>query len=189
MRIAAAAALLAFIFAMFLFRNYYSTDIALYGIAGIVRSSFYIGLLMGTIVYGLIYGGQPERIVAAVLLSTFLLDPLLHQLFISAAGSFDPAHLVLDTAAFLAFTVVALNANRLWTLWLSALQLITLLSHAIRLFDVSIHPTIYVAMQVVWSYPALLLLAIGTANHRQRLTMVVEDRSWSSFSPLSRKTH
>ena len=186
MRIATAAALLAFIIAILLFRNQYSADIATYGMAGVVRSSIYIGLLIGAVVYGLVYGGLPERIVAVVLLGTFLLDPLLHRLF-HAGGGFDPTHLVLDTTALVAFTVVALNANRLWTLWLSALQLITLMSHAMRLFDVSIHPAVSAAMQVVWSYPALLLLVIGTANHRQRLTMVVEDKSWSSFSLLSRR--
>lgn len=187
MRIAAAAALLAFIVAMFVYQNIYSVDIATNGVGGIVRSSIYIGFLTGATTYGLIYGGQPERLVAVTLLGMLFLDPLLHRLFM-AARSFDPTHLVLDTLALTAFVIVALNANRLWTLWLSALQLITLMSHAMRLLDVNIHPAVYLAMQVVWSYPALILLVIGTSNHRHRLKTVLDDRSWSSFSQLSKKT-
>jgi len=47
-------------------------------------------------------------------------------------------------------------------------------------------PQAYFVIAAIWAYPMLIVLAIGTYRHQQRLQRYGVDRSWSDFSALQR---
>ena len=85
-----------------------------------------------------------------------------------------------DLATFAAFLALALRAERFWPSWLAALQLLGALSHIIKLMDPALPPRAYAVAAIFWSYPMILLLALGTWRHQRRLRRLGFDRSWSS---------
>ena len=84
-----------------------------------------------------------------------------------------------------ALIVVALKADRLWPMALAALHLDATAVHILKLFDSEVIQVTYAVMIVMWSYPMLLILAIGTLRHRRRLARFGEDRAWRQPVPRS----
>lgn len=77
--------------------------------------------------------------------------------------------LLVDLATFGGFAFVAVQSTRFWPLWVAGLQLTTSLGHLLKTIDVTLLPTVYAAALIFWSYPILLILAIGTWRaHRRR---------------------
>lgn len=147
-----------------------------------MRVIFYLSLLAICAIYALRRGGAPEKATAIAIILMVASDPLVHFVTPTRYTRLDPGHLVIDGLALLAFLAIALRANRYWPLWVSALQLIAVVAHVARLIDVEIHKAAYGLMQVLWSYPMLILLALGTRAHQARLRRCGVDRSWSSSS-------
>jgi hypothetical protein len=54
-------------------------------------------------------------------------------------------------------------------LWIAGLQLTTILGHLLKLMDTSLFSRAYGASLVFWSYPIVLILAIGTLRADRRL--------------------
>ncbi|MCA1653116.1 MAG: hypothetical protein LC656_02705, partial [Sphingomonadales bacterium] len=73
-----------------------------------------------------------------------------------------------DVATFAAFTMVALSSSRFWPLWVAGLQLTASLSHLLKQVDLSLLPTAYAVATIFWSYPIVVILAIGTWRAHQR---------------------
>jgi hypothetical protein len=144
-----------------------------------MRVMLYLSLLTICAIYALRRGGAPERTTTVAIILMVASDPLVHAVTPSRYSSLDPGHLVIDSLALAAFMVIALRANRYWPLWVSAFQLIAVVAHAGRLLDVEIHKTAYGLMQVLWSYPMLVVLALGTRAHQARLRQYGVDPSWS----------
>jgi hypothetical protein len=68
------------------------------------------------------------------------------------------------------FLWVALRSERFWPLWIAGLQLTTILGHVLKAIDAHLFSRAYGAALVFWSYPIVLILAIGTwRSHRRRL--------------------
>lgn len=185
MRAAILVAIAAFALTLGFFQLTMAEKIAELGIWGAVRSSFYIGVLAGAVAYGSLRGGGPERVVVAILTADIIIDPLMHQFLRLRFASVDPTHVILDMAYLAAFVVLAVRANRLWTLWLCAFHGLATMSHATKALDLAIHPVVYGVMQVVWSYIILALLIWGTWNHQRRLRTSGADPSWRSSSHRS----
>ena len=93
---------------------------------------------------------------------------------------------VADVWILLAFVVLALSAERYWTLWICAMQVIQVLSHIPKMLIPELLPQAYYITIAFWAYPMLIVLAVGTYRHQQRLRQFGADRSWSDFSPLPR---
>ena len=142
-------------------------------------------LLIGCCGYAFARGGAPERIGAAIL----AIGSVLTLAAVSARGSrfhsVENGIFLVDAAAFAAFVVLALRAERFWPLWIAALQGIGLAGHGVKLADPGVIWRIYAFALAFWSYPMLFLLVLGTWNHQKRLTRFGVDRSWSSFSGRS----
>ncbi|MGB5723935.1 MAG: hypothetical protein WBM39_05925 [Parasphingorhabdus sp.] len=94
--------------------------------------------------------------------------------------------LMVDSVMLSAFLALALRAERYWTLWICAMQVIQVLSHIPKMIIPELLPQAYYVIVAFWAYPMLLVLAIGTYRHRRRLRQFGVDRSWSNFS-LSQK--
>lgn len=132
-------------------------------------------------------GGEPERLVAAVLLSAAGLDLLNHATFGQPVFYLvDPGHLVIDVWSMIALMWVGFRANRGWPLWVSAAQIIVVLGHMSKIIELSLVRYGYFAMtQVPLNVQAVALL-LGTIAHMRRQERVGKynawrlDRNWAS---------
>lgn len=131
-------------------------------------------------------GGEPERLVAAVLLAAAGLDVFNHILFGEPAFYLvNPGHLVIDVWSMIALMWIALRANRAWPMWVSAAQIIVVLGHVSKIVELSLVRYGYYAMtQVPLNVQAAALL-IGTIAHMRRQERIGNynawrlDRSWA----------
>jgi len=75
----------------------------------------------------------------------------------------------IDLAVLAAFIFVALRSNRFWPLWVAGLQLTSSMAHVMKAVDLHLLPEAYAAAAALWSYPILIILAIGTWRHHRRM--------------------
>ena len=147
------------------------------------RIDFFFSLLAVVCIYSAVRGGQPERRAVMIFIVGIAMT-------IVAASPSDVrfAHaevgiLVVDLAILSAFAMLALYAERYWTLWICSMQMIQVLSHIPKMIMPELLPQAYYIVIAFWVYPMLLVLAIGTYRHQQRLRLFGVDKSWSDFSP------
>jgi hypothetical protein len=99
--------------------------------------------------------------------------------------SFEREIFLIDVATLLGFLILALRADRLWTLCIAALQIVGTAGHAVKLADPEVLPYAYAFALRFWGYPMIALIALGTWNHHRRLARFGVDKSWSSSSGRS----
>ena len=131
------------------------------------------------------YGGGPERIGVAILTIGSVLTLAVVSAPVSRFHSVEIGILLVDTVALLSFLALALFAERLWPLWVTSLHAVGTAGHAVKLVDPQVIGSAYQFALAFWSYPMLLLIALGTWNHQKRLARFGVDKSWSSFSGRS----
>lgn len=129
----------------------------------------YWTLLTLTCGFALTLGRTDERIVGAVcviasVITAFALSPWRHRYSGVETGEF-----LVDLVTLGAFVFVALRSHRFWPLWVAGLQLTTSMSHMLKAVDLSLVPQAYAAAEKFWSYPILLILAIGTWRGHRRI--------------------
>jgi len=121
-------------------------------------------LLFSTCGYAIARGSADARIVGAVcILASFASYAL-----VSRYTSIELGVFTVDLLTLIAFTVVALGSDRFWPLWVSGLQLTAIFSHIIKGVQSDLLPTAYAAALHFWSYPILIILAVGTWRAHQR---------------------
>ena len=79
--------------------------------------------------------------------------------------------------------MIALRANRYWPIGMAAMQVLQVVGTLLMLADRQMVPLLYWISNVVWAYPMLILLALGTVRHRNRVKRLGPEPSWSSSSP------
>ena len=85
---------------------------------------------------------------------------------------------MIDLAVLASFVFVALRSNRFWPLWVAGLQLTSSMAHVMKAIDDRLVPLAYGAAIAFWSYPILVILAIGTwRQHRRQLRALSDDRT------------
>lgn len=125
------------------------------------------------------YGAAPERVVLQILLAATLLDFVYHGLIgPSHYLKVDLGHLILDAASFLAFLWVALRANRVWPLWVTALQLQPLVVHMSMILRLPSNQMAYWLMMSAPSDLEVLIVLIGTLAHVYRKRLIGPYRDW-----------
>ncbi|MFA5963586.1 MAG: hypothetical protein WC804_06175 [Sphingomonas sp.] len=142
-----------------------------------MRIAIFYLLLMGSCGYAIWRGGAPERITGWLLIAAAMLT-----LVVGHPAQYSRLELgmfLIDLALLIALVVIALKADRLWPMVLAALHLDSTAVHILKLFDTELIRVTYAVMIVMWSYPMLLILAIGTLRHQRRLARFGEDRAWS----------
>jgi len=77
--------------------------------------------------------------------------------------------MLVDLGVLAAFVAVALRSKRFWPLWVAGLQLTTSIGHLLKGIDQDLLPRAYGAALQFWSYPILLILAVGTYRSHQRV--------------------
>ena len=115
-------------------------------------------------------GRTDERMAATVALvatiaTHFAISPLRDRYSVEETGV-----MLVDLATFAAFTFIALRSHRFWPLWIAGLQLTSTTAHLFKAIHFDLLPKAYAAALVFWSYPILIILAVGTwRSHQRRL--------------------
>jgi hypothetical protein len=143
---------------------------------------FYLVLLTAGCVYAFARGGAPERIGMAIIAGNAILTFFLVSAPPIRFEGVEIGVFSVDVLAFLGFVALALYANRYWPIWVSALLGLGVLGSLAMLLHPRVIPWAYAVVLSIWSYPILLLVAIGTHCHRRRLTRNGADPSWTRSS-------
>jgi hypothetical protein len=138
-------------------------------------------LVVGVCLAAFVWGGGPERVVAASWLLIFELPMIIYRA--AFGGDFQLTHvdLVLATTDLLAggvWILIALYANRSYTLWIAGLQILAISAHLARGMAESISPIAYVTMVVAPGWLQLFLLAGGVLFHVRRKRRFGDYRDW-----------
>ena len=107
-------------------------------------------------------GRLEERIAAgaclvATIVTVWIIPPVALRY-----SAMDPAQLAIDGAMLATFVTIALRSERFWPLWVAGLQLTMSTSHLMKAIDSDLLPRAYAAAAVLWSYPILLIIFVGT---------------------------
>ncbi len=145
-----------------------------------LRDQFQVITLIILALLGFWKGAGPERGVACVMLGILAFDRFYHLIFGNVTNllSIDYGHAVIDLGAMIALFVIALRANRMYTLWIAALQLIAFNAHLARELTQGMSPIAYAILFVGPSYFQLLIQALGLWAHRRRLAKFGPYREW-----------
>jgi hypothetical protein len=76
---------------------------------------------------------------------------------------------LIDLAVLATFVFVALRSSSFWPLWVAGLQLTSSMAHLMKAVDFQLLPEAYGAAAALWSYPILIILAVGTWRHHRRM--------------------
>jgi len=140
-------------------------------------------LLASSCLYALWRGGPPERIVGGSLVVAALATILSYSPLAVRFQAVETGLLATDLILFAVLTGVALCADRGWPFVLAGLQLATLGAHVVKAADAAVIKVTYALMISAWSYPMVILLAIGTWRHRRRIARHGFDCDWSVPEP------
>lgn len=128
----------------------------------------YWTILFGICGYALWRGHRDERAVAAVCLGASIISLLSLTRWESRYSSVETGLLLVDAVTLAMFTAVALRSTRFWPLWVAGLQLTTSMGHLMKAIDINLLPMAYGAALRLWSYPILVILAVGTWRGQRR---------------------
>lgn len=139
----------------------------------------YRAAIIAIVLFALRRGGEPERLVAVILLAVGVLDVLNHTVFgMPAFFSVDPGHLVIDGWAMLSLLWVALRANRGWPMWACSAQIIVVLAHMSKLIDLSLVRYGYFVMTQLPIFIQSAALLAGTVAHIRRERRIGRYHAW-----------
>ena len=133
----------------------------------------FIPLLVAVCLYAWLRGGYDERIVATTCLAGTAATLLVISPLRLRYSGVEQGLLLVDLAVLAGFITVALRSKRFWPLWVAGLQLTTSLGHMLKGIDQELLPRAYGAALQFWSYPILVVLAVGTYRYHQRLHRTV----------------
>ena len=142
-------------------------------------------LAIFALLYALIRGGAPERIAAGIVVAALLLTVATTLTASRLPNDLDGSLLALDFAMFLLTLLLALRANRIWPIWAAAISALGVALHLITVMNPMVVPAAYGAISAVGTYPILLLLIVGTRNHRRRLKQYGVNPAWT---PLRKRS-
>ena len=135
------------------------------------------------------WGAAPERICAAVFVTNLVVDRCYHW----AVGrgtiyqSVDLGHVLIGVATIIVLVSVALRANRIYPLWLSAFQGLVIISHFTREASARISVHAYALLTYAPSILQIAILAIGIALHARRVNRYGTYPSWRNSSSPSQE--
>lgn len=141
-------------------------------------------LWLGVCGYALWRGAQPERFVASMFLAAVPLGSAAYSAGYHWRG-IEMGIFGVDLAMLILLLAIALRANRYWPIGIAAMQVLQVIGHLIKLADDHMLPLLYWISNVVWAYPMLILLLLGTVRHRNREKRLGPEPSWSRSSPRS----
>jgi hypothetical protein len=125
-------------------------------------------ILLSTCGYALMQGRSDERVAATVCLLATVTTQLVIPPPEVRYAYLDFELILIDVGVLAAFVAVALRSERFWPLWIAGLQLTISISHMLKAIDHDLLPRAYAAAAVLWSYPILLIIVVGTWRGQRR---------------------
>jgi hypothetical protein len=133
------------------------------------RPLLYGILMWGIFIYAFRCGGWEERTVIVASVFGAYLSFLLGVVFGVRYAKVAVPVLWVDLIIFILMLGIALRSRKFWPTWVGAFAGVVLLSHLAPLMPGMI-PRIYYDATALWSYPKLIAVALGTANHHKNTT-------------------
>jgi len=132
-------------------------------------------LLIASCGYALWRGQKDERVVAiacllAVVATKFAVSPLSTRY-----AGVETGLLLIDLAMLSAFVAIALSSDRFWPMWIAGLQLTGSTAHLMKQISPDLLPKAYGAAAALWSYPILIILAVGVWRGQRRRQALLRD--------------
>ena len=143
-------------------------------------------LLIALCIAAFVWGGGPEKAVAATWLIVFELAGWVHNWFYGSSvqlGGVDWFLASCDVFAGFLFVWIALYANRNYTLWIAGMQILAVTAHLARSLADLIAPIAYAAMIIAPGWIQLVLLGVGIARHVRRGNKHGKYRDWRISKP------
>jgi hypothetical protein len=113
-------------------------------------------------------GRQYERIAAAVCLGASILTLIVHAVVSVDYAHVEQGDMLIDFVVLASFIAIALQSDRFWPLWIAGFQLTSSTAHLLKAIDPELIPQAYAAAERFWSYPILLILAVGAWRSYRR---------------------
>jgi len=137
------------------------------------------------LIYCLRYGGAPERAAILAQAVAAMLTIAIIAFFPHAASftSLAEALVLVDSVLLASLIVIALKANRLWTIALAGLQLSTVLVHLSKALVPALPASSYAIFAQFWAWPMLITTAWGTHSHRVRVKKEGQEQDWKPIWP------
>ena len=136
-------------------------------------------LLVACCGYAFLRGGAPERIAGGSFIVAYLTTLASYSASTVRFYRVEQAVLATDFILLLVLVGLALRADRGWPMVVAGLQLDTVGAHLVRGMDLQVIRVAYALMLAIWSYPMLLVLAVGTFRHQRRLKEQGYDLAWT----------
>lgn len=143
------------------------------------RPFIFAGLLLLATLFALVRGGGPERWAAAAYLSAYTATVWLTVDKHSAFHRIEWGVFATDLALMVVLMILALQSNRMWTLWAASFQLVGVSAHLAKLMIPEILAGAYAATLMIWSYAVIPVLLLATLRHRRRIAAYGTDPAWS----------
>jgi len=143
-------------------------------------------LMIAVCIAAFIWGGGPERLVAATWLVVFEGVNFAKNWFIGESvrlSGVDWFFASTDVLAGAIFVGIALYANRNYTLWIAAMQVLAIMAHLARGIADLIAPIAYAIMFIIPGWLQLFLLGAGVVRHILRQRKHGPYRDWRVARP------
>ena len=130
----------------------------------------YWSILILSCGYAMFRGRADERMVAGVCIAASFISVAVLSPMSVRYSTIEEGEMAVDLVVLAVFLLVALRSDRFWPLWITGLQLTTTLSHMLKAVDFKLLPAAYGAAERFWSYPILVIIAVGAwRQHRRHL--------------------
>lgn len=126
-------------------------------------------------------GGAVERRIAKTFALAFVIDLASRLKLIPGQTQFlefDPVLFFVELAVLFTVIQTALRANRVWTLWASALQLLVVVSHLAKLVHYQGLAQVYWGMTTIPTYAEYMILLLGIYSHSRRVSRIGPYPEW-----------
>lgn len=131
-----------------------------------LRVAFFYLLLLAVVALAFQRGDRETRAAGLVALTATLLSAAsVHVL--GGGRPVEAAVAIVDLAVLALFVAIALRSYRFWPLWVSGLQLTTVLAHILRMLSPDLVYFAYQAAMRFWSYPILFIIAVAAIRTRR----------------------
>jgi hypothetical protein len=144
---------------------------------------FLTGLLL-IVSYALWRGGAPERADALVFVLMAVFQFSGRLFFDRVFSTVDLLGFATDLLALAGFTLIALQANRIWPLFIAAMQLLSCVSHFGREVSDKVEPLVYAVLMAGPTAVGQVILLAGTLAHRRRIKRGIRMESWTPGTVL-----
>jgi hypothetical protein len=143
-----------------------------------MRIAFFTLLLAIVVVLARQRGRTDEQLAAYTCVGGAILTIVAAPAYPVRFADFHLTHFLVDLGVLSSFTIIALRSTRFWPMWVAGFQLVATSVHLLKLLSPELMGLVFGAALAFWSYPILLLIAVGAWR-----TRLIE--GWRSAAPIA----